>query len=250
MSRMARKISSTGIYHVMMRGVNRQQIFFDEEDRRYMTDRLGYYKREAGFQLYAYCLMGNHLHILIKVADEPLGAVFRKICASFVFWYNKKYQRTGYLFQDRFKSEAVEDDKYFLTVLRYILQNPVKGGLCKSVFDYDYSSIKEYTGERRGITDTAFAIEMTGRKGLLEFLSEINDDECLDFNENFKRGVTDEDAQGLILKETGGLSLSGASFDELQQVGVIRRLYKGGVSIRQISRLTGLSKSRVEKALK
>jgi REP element-mobilizing transposase RayT len=77
--------------------------------------------------------MGNHVHILLKVGNEPLEQMMRRICGSYVYWYNKKYQRTGNLFQDRFKSETVENDNYFLIVLRYIHQNPLKAGLkfCK-----------------------------------------------------------------------------------------------------------------------
>jgi len=76
-------------------------------------------KRESMFQLYAYCLMGNHVHLLLREGEEPLGMTFKRIGVSYVYYYNWKYQLHGHLFQDRYRSEQVEDDAYFLDVLRW-----------------------------------------------------------------------------------------------------------------------------------
>lgn len=119
MGRKSRIISSTNTYHVMMRGVNKQQIF-----------------------------------------HEPRGQAIKRIGDSYVFWYNKKYNRCGHLFQDRFRSIPVEDDVYFLTVLRYIIQNPVVAGICKRVEDYAYSSAPDYCTAKSGLTDTTIAKEL------------------------------------------------------------------------------------------
>jgi len=77
--------------------------------------------------------MGNHVHLLIKEETEELGVIMRRIGASYVYWYNRKYNRCGHLFQDRYKSEVVEDERYLLTVLRYIHQNLLKAGMVKDV---------------------------------------------------------------------------------------------------------------------
>jgi len=77
--------------------------------------------------------------IHMREGKEPLETVMRRICGSYVFWYNKKYDRIGYLFQDRFKSEPVEDDVYFLVVLRYIFQNPIKAGITNRVKNYKWT---------------------------------------------------------------------------------------------------------------
>ncbi|MEW9124891.1 MAG: transposase, partial [Thermotaleaceae bacterium] len=118
MPRMPRIKSKSGIYHIVMRGINRQTVFEDEEDCHKFIQTLQKYREISAYKLYAYCLMGNHIHLLLKEDKEPLETVMRRICGSYVLWYNKKHGRVGYLFQDRFKSEAVEDDAYFLTVLR------------------------------------------------------------------------------------------------------------------------------------
>ncbi len=133
MPRQARKKSESGIYHIMLRGINQQQIFEDEEDNTKFIQVLKDCKAVSEYKILAYCLMGNHVHILIKIEKEPIEQVFKRICGRYVYWYNVKYQRVGHLFQDRFKSEPVEDDAYLMTVIRYIHQNPVKAGLCEKI---------------------------------------------------------------------------------------------------------------------
>ena len=117
MPRQARKKSESGIYHIMLRGINKQQIFEDEEDFQKFIQVLKECKAVSEYKLFAYCLMGNHIHMLIKPEKEPLELVFKRIGSRYVYWYNWKYRRTGHLFQDRYKSEPINDDSYFLTVL-------------------------------------------------------------------------------------------------------------------------------------
>ncbi|WP_332310325.1 MULTISPECIES: transposase [Metabacillus] len=133
--RVARTKSSSGIYHIMLRGINRQTIFEDDEDKIKFLVTLKKYKEISKFQLYSYCLMDNHIHLLLKESGETISESIKRISSSYVYWYNNKYERCGLLFQERFKSENVENILYFLTVLRYIHQNPLKAGLAKTVFD-------------------------------------------------------------------------------------------------------------------
>lgn len=118
MPRQQRKKSSSGIYHVMLRGINQQQIFHDDEDNKKFIKVLADCKAVSEFEIFAYCLMRNHVHILIKEGKEPLDLIFKRIGGRYVYWYNTKYNRVGHLFQDRYKSEPVETDEYFLMVLR------------------------------------------------------------------------------------------------------------------------------------
>ncbi len=146
MPRSARVKSKTGVYHIVLRSINKQRVFEDDEDYQKLLTVLNKYKLASGYEIYGYCLMSNHIHLLMKEGKEELGNAFRRIGASYVYWYNWKYNRRGHLFQDRFKSEAVETDKYLLTVLRYIHQNPVKVDI-GSVETYRWSSYKEYFKE-------------------------------------------------------------------------------------------------------
>lgn len=251
MARVARIKSEMGIYHVMLRGVNKHQVFFDEEDYRLFTSILKYYKKVCGFNIYAYCIMGNHIHLLMKTNAEPLGEILKRVECAFVYWYNAKYERTGHLFQGRYKSEAVNTEKYFLTVLRYILQNPVKAGLCKGPQYYCYSSGKEYFFSNKGITDTAYALTMLDKASLQAYILEENSDQCLEATDAFRKRITDTTAKTLILKEFGTYSpLSIEEQDKSRLDASIRKLCADGISIRQLGRLTGIPKSMIEKTLK
>ena len=103
------------IYHVILRGINQQIIFEDKHDHVQFISIMKHYKKLCGFKLYAYCLMDNHVHLLIEDADIPLDEIMKKIEVKFVRWYNRKYDRTGNLFQERYKSEPVNNTRYFQT---------------------------------------------------------------------------------------------------------------------------------------
>ena len=244
MPRQARKQSESGIYHIMLRGINRQQIFEGEEDRERFLETLENYKGLCGYTIYAYCLMGNHIHLLIKEGKEDLTLVFKRIAGSYVYWYNWKYHRCGHLFQDRFKSEPVEDDGYFLTVLRYIHQNPVAAKICKFAEDYPYSSMKEYLTFPR-LIDKSLALSLLPGEQFLAYHREANDDKCMEMAEQYR--LTDEDGKKLILKIAK--CKTAAEFQQLDaecRNSCMQKLHKKGMSIRQISRLTGISKRVVE----
>ena len=144
MPRTARKKSNSGIYHIMLRGINRQIIFEDDEDRVKFIDILKHYKQKCGFNIFAYCLMDNHVHLIIKVNNDSLKSIMKRIGVSYVYWYNWKYKRSGHLFQDRYKSEVIEDDSYLLSLVRYIHQNPIKANITPIIGEYPWSSYGEY----------------------------------------------------------------------------------------------------------
>ena len=104
----------------------------------------------ASFVLHAYCLMDNHVHLLLQEQEETLGEIMKRVGVSYAYWFNRKYERVGHLFQGRFRSETVEDDAYFLTVLRYIHQHPVQAKLVARCSDYPWSSYAAYANEARG----------------------------------------------------------------------------------------------------
>lgn len=143
MPRHAREKSSTGIYHIMVRGINRQDIFHSEEDHQRYLDILLKIKREEDVEIWGYCLMSNHLHLLIR-EETALSKIMKRVGSSYAYWYNWKYHRSGHLFQDRFKSEKIETDAYLMTVIRYIHQNPIKAGMVSKPEEYRWSSCRDY----------------------------------------------------------------------------------------------------------
>ena len=224
----------------MLRGINHQNIFEDKEDQEKLLQTLEHYKAISEYKLFAYCLMSNHIHLLIKIEKENLDVIMKRIAGSYVYWFNWKYRRCGHLFQDRFKSEPVDDDSYFLTVLRYIHQNPVKAGLCKNVKDYRYSSYLEYLKESR-LVDTAFCLGLINQEQFVEFNNEYEDRVCLDFEENEFR-LTDEEAKSIIQKVSK--CKNATEFQELdlaKRDKYLKLCREKGISIRQLSRLTGVS---------
>ncbi len=247
MPRQARKKSSSGIYHVMLRGINKQQIFEDEEDCERFLWVLKETKAVSEFKLFAYCLMGNHIHLLLKPEKEELEQIFKRIGSRYVYWYNWKYHRTGHLFQDRYKSEPVEDESYFLTVLRYIHQNPKKAELCENLDAYRYSSYHTYlNGLDKDIVDTKFATEIMNEDELIGYFNEPSNDVCLDVTKNERKN--DTEAREEIFRICG--CKNATEFQNLnieKRNEVIRELKESGLSIRQISRLTGISFGVVRK---
>ena len=131
----SKKKSKSNIYHIILRGINRQIIFEDSEDYTKFIETLDRYKAVSGYKVFAYCFMSNHIHMLIKTEKEELDLIMKRIAGSYVYWYNSKYYRNGHLFQDRFRSEPVETDEYFLIALRYIHQNPIKAKPVDNIAD-------------------------------------------------------------------------------------------------------------------
>ena len=251
MTRVGRKRSKSGIYHIVLRGINRQIIFEEEEDSIKFLDTLKEYQEISGYKIYAYCLMENHIHLLLKEEQEDLGIIMRRIGASYVYWYNWKYRRCGHLFQDRFRSEVVEDEAYFLTALRYIHQNPVKAGIVNHAGDYKWSSYSEYI-DKNVIIDIDFALNIFSRnreKGIesfKEFHQIENDDACIDIEEN--RRLTDEEAIGIIKKVCHISHCNEVQIIEKDKRDRYLKMLKGnGLSTRQIARLTGISRSVILK---
>ncbi len=205
------------------------------------------YGEMSGFRVFAYCLTGNRVHMLLQADEEPIDLVMKRIGTRYSVWFNTEYGRVGHLFQDRYRSEAIHDDSYYLTVLRYILNNPVKAGICARAEEYPYSSAREYdTGERTGMTDTAFAETITGgHDALMEFLTEPNEDVCMD---DTRGRINDREAVELLRKTAGKKDLTvckrAAAKDPDKFIPMLR---EAGLSIRQISRTTGLTVGIVRK---
>lgn len=245
MPRAARKKSSTGIYHVMLRGINHQVIFEDEEDYEKFLYTLKKYQEKNSYTIYAWCLMDNHIHLLVKELDEGLGIAFRRIGASYVSWYNQKYSRRGHLFQDRFKSEAVESDRYFAVVVRYIHQNPVKAHLVKDIADYKWSSYREFI-EKPWLceTETTLRLFSSDKARAVKLFKEFNlakhHDECLSYQKSIR--LTDAEGIEVIKSLTDGKSpASIQNLGTAKRNEIIRACKEKGLSFRQISRLTGIS---------
>lgn len=232
MARTARQKAKSNTYHIMLRGVNRQSIFEDDEDNLRFLKILSECKEVSGFSLYAYCLMWNHVHLLIQVLDEPIETVMRRITTRYAVWFNKKHERVGHLFQNRYRSEPVDDEAYLFTAVRYILYNPVKAGYCDNIYDYAYSSANDYLYQN-GMTDTSFIMGLRGRERLLEYLK-IPADESGLLAESQKES-TECERQSCV-----GMNHS-------QILEKIPEYRKAGFTLKQISEITHLSPATIKR---
>ncbi len=229
---------------MIIRGIGKQILFEDDKDRICFLGRMGRFSIETEVGVCAYCLMENHVHMLLHDKDNLTQLFMKKIGVSYAKYFNKRYERTGHLFQDRYKSENIYDEKYFLTVLRYILRNPDKAGICRAA-DYKWSSYRLY-GSERAFIDQTFMTRLFGSKEeFIRFVSETNDDECLEYD--YKKN--DEWAKEIIRKKLGitsGTVLQGYSRGLRDEA--LKYLKKAGLSIRQIERLTGINRGAIQKA--
>ena len=246
MPRTARQKSESGYYHVILRGIGKQILFEDDEDNERFLSTVQRYRLELGFELVAYCLMENHVHLLLHDAKDQLDLIMKKIAGSYAYYFNRKYDRSGHLFQDRYGSEAVEDDEYLLTVIRYIHRNPEKAGIAKADA-YRWSSYDAYLRPRADV-DHAWALELIGGPERFEqFMEKAAEGNCLDIHE--RAAIRDEAAREWICshyKVASGTQLQ--QWDKKKRDAALRELKDMGMSVRQLERLTGINRGVVQKA--
>lgn len=141
MARPIRICSPDLIYHVLNRGNNRQVVFIEDQDYSHYLKILKRYKEKFQFKVFAYCLMTNHIHLLIQTSPKgTISEIMKAITIAHTRRYHQKYQTSGHIWQGRFKSPIVSEDEYLLTLMRYIEQNPVRAGIVDHPKKYPFSS--------------------------------------------------------------------------------------------------------------
>lgn len=257
--RQQRAKSSSGYYHIMIRGNERKAIFLDDKDRLRFIEIL-YEKKESNrFSLQAFCLMDNHVHLMLQEGSENIANVMKRINISYVCYFNKKYKREGHLFQDRFKSEVVEDDQYVLSLLRYIHQNPVKAGMVKSAGEYKWSSYCGYLQENHcfnRILDTDVVLGLfsedtnTAKKQFAEYINQVAEDSFIDINEEIVE-MDEETAKQLWAGMLGELNTSTCGNKVQITEAMIKDFkQKNNFSIRKIAAITDINKDKINKILR
>jgi REP element-mobilizing transposase RayT len=130
----------------MLRGNDRQAVFFDDQDRARLLALVEEGVARFGHRVHAFCLMSNHLHLAVQVADVPLAKVVQNLAFRYTRWVNRRQGRVGHLFQGRYKALLVDGDAYVLSLVRYIHLNPVRAGLVEEPADYPWSGHRAYLG--------------------------------------------------------------------------------------------------------
>jgi len=235
MARIPRATSLSGIYHVMLRGVNKQRIFENTEDY-YAIFRILHFVQTTdtdrkpvdapNFFLYAYCIMDNHIHLLIQPNGHQLGEVMKRVMTTYAIYFNNTYERIGHLFQDRFKSEPVDDQKYFFTLLQYIHLNPVEAGICSRPSLYLYSSFWEFL-TRGSVPDVRSSVSAAqikqGPEALLRF-PELSSPDDMDKEDKLAA------AEG---RQPKSMMLLGISPEEIREIVVSLDTTGGKLNLRE-----------------
>jgi len=237
----------------MVRGVNKQSIFLDMEDYLRFLRTLSEIKKRCEYTIHAYCLMDNHIHLLLQEGAATVGHIMQRIGTSYVKWHNQKYQRVGHLFQNRFLSEAVDSDSYFQKLLRYIHQNPVKAAMVSACGDYPWSSYSDYITPEHAIeprlTDTKLGLEVLGGiEQLVEFCSQLDQsplplEDPLLFKTEIARAVIKRYSENQPVENLIAMKIT-------ERNALIRKLKaESGLSCAEIAKLTGFSIGVVKRAL-
>lgn len=146
MPRCARVIPPEGYLHIISRGNNRRRLFFHPRDFKIFLKLLKELKNEESIKIFHYCIMPNHVHLLIGVGEgSNLSRFMKRLNMRYFYYFKKKHNYSGHLWQDRFKSKIIEKDEYFIQCGKYIELNPVRANIAKSAQDYPYSSYGYYT---------------------------------------------------------------------------------------------------------
>jgi putative transposase len=246
--------SNTNVYHIILRSINQQEIFYDDTDRSKFIQSLKNTKEKYQYNLYAYVLMDNPVHLLIRDNQNNLSKIIQSIATSYAVYFNKKYSRIGHVFYNRFKSMNVDTLSYFMNLIRYIHFNPEKAGMCK--YDaYNWSSYQKYF-RKKGMLDSNEVLQMAqmdkegfkifhkGYSRTKEFLLE-------DF-EMDKTCINDETAIQKIRELLGieNLSLIQNLKPEKRDEIIVQIVEIKEIERKQLSRILGVNERAIYRAIK
>ncbi len=264
MPRISRRKSQSDVYHCILRGINKQDIFFEEKDYLKFQDIIRKTKETYLYQLYSYVLMPNHIHLEIKDKNQKLSQTMHSIETSYANYFNRKYERKGHVFENRFQSKNVENDFYRFNLVRYIHQNPLKAGISK-MEQYQWSSYFEYfknekIEEKDKIVDVKEILEafypdkdsFKAKEAFMNFNQKTfnfqKSKELLEYE--MKNKLTDEEVVYFIKEEIG--------IDNIQEIQKYNKEYRNetikkivkikGITQPQIARVLGITTNIIQKA--
>ncbi len=223
MARLLRVEYPGALYHVTIRGNNRRELFGDDTDRERFLDRLGEYREEYGIRVYAYCLMSNHVHLVVETPEANLGRFLHRLQTAYTTYFNLRHGESGHLTQGRYGAKTVEGDEYLLNLARYVHLNPVfVGGMRekelkerrKALRGYRWSSYRQYLGKRESkVVEEGPLLAMMPGRGIGRHRVE--------FRKYVEAGMAETDEEFLALKERSRLGIGSEEF-----CGKMQELYE------------------------
>lgn len=236
MARHPRPQIAHGLYHVTMRGNNREDIFFDDDDRDRFLSGVATVRHRCGWHLHAYCLMTNHYHLLVETPKPNIAVGMQWLNSSYSHQQNRAYERIGHLFQRRYADGLITETEHLRTVLRYIPLNPVKAGLCRRPEDWRWSSYGATLGLRRRPPYLTV-------RWLLSHFADEPDLARIRYREWVEDGIVESPAEPPGDLETIFKIAKRPSHD------AVRRARAGGFSVKDIARHLGVNVRTVQRWL-
>ena len=244
MTKQIRKFSTSDVYHIIIKGNNDSDIFYDDMDRKIFIEKVKLTKKEFKYKVYAYCLMSNHVHMVIEVPRENLSKAIQSLTIRYVSYFNKKYDRKGPFVQNRFKSKNIENQRYFLEVCRYVHRNPEKAGIEKTN-NYKWSSYNEYISKERIIDKKVLMYYLNNSiENFVKYTNKVEDiQEIMNYADfELNNRLNDEKLIEIILKRL--------NFNNIEEV---INFFKNKENIRYIEKLKdikGINKSQLSRIIR
>ena len=252
MSKYLREFSNSKVYHIIIKGIDDGTIFYDDEDRNVFLNKLKVTKKKFKYKILAYCLMNNHVHLVISIENENLSKGIQSLIIRYASYFNRKYDRKGPFVQNRFNSKKVESQRYFLEVCRYVHRNPEKAGIEKTD-KYKWSSYHEYIGKEK-IIDRRFLMHYLGNdiNNFIEYTTKKESKQEVDRLADFEmiRKLSDDIVIKIILEK-----FKFNSVDEIinyfkneknyEKIKVLKEIQ--GTNPTQIRRIIRVSRRLIEK---
>lgn len=247
MPRTSREYSESGYYHVVLRGNGKQLIFEDDSDRLVFLKQLKAKSATDGVRIIAWCLMSNHVHLLVDDPKDSLSHFMHAISTAYARYFNEKSGHVGSVFQGRFTSVPITSDGQLLQAVRYIHDNPAKAGV-GSADAYRWSSYGEYLS-CAGVADTETVRDMVGGvEGFLRFSEDGRFDSCC--YRTTKR-VSDEDSLEVARYTLGDMDPAKLKeMGKMQRNEALRSLRAAGITVKQLERLTGIGHNTISRVTK
>ena len=245
MPRTARKRSASGFYHVVSKGIAGQVLFYTDSDRCKYLDLLEQATTSNCLKLHSYCLMSNHVHLVVEDEKGTLSSAMKQVDERYGTYYAKAIDRRDGVFRKPFWSEPIENDNYLLCAVRYVHANPEAARICRAL-EYPWSSVDDYLGgpNARGITSTDLVMDMLGSKsGFIEFHQPQNYTGTPFSGSKLRNHLTDEETIALAAGILGHDPRAGTTLEEACL------LADHGFPHAHIARITGITATRIRTAL-
>ena len=241
------RIEINGYYHIINRGVEQRVVFEEPADYKYFEELMCFYAKSHSIVVHNYCLMKNHYHLLIEITRENLSGFMRQLNMNYAIYFNKKYRRTGHLWQGRFKSWYVTDEAYLYTLILYIEQNPLKANVVKDLQTYPYSSYAHFLEDTlpECLQKSWFIQNFQGDKETIkDFLNSIIDTAQLSEMKKASSLVAAPDIDKKPSEEELGKVFEKVE-DKKERNRLVVQCYKKGYSQHMMAKVLGISQQAV-----